>query len=261
MSNGTTVSVNIDFSNVWNRKCAVSEDTSKTDFEVWTPFNQTCTFGANVEYLRRKPSRDCFIGDSYLDLSPKINTCTCSLSDYDCDQYHSWENEACVRIPNINIPEPSCINGIKRPLSGYVKKKISQCSGGQNLEADLVPCGGVVDSISWPLLYFVLLPITCFSVYVFYLYINGGLGRNGAIYLPLDADLRVGPRSQVERVWNVVSGAASNARDAFVRAWIQLRDYFSNRARNAEGYHPVSNYYDPALASNSLELDWNDDNL
>ena len=77
-------------------------------------------------------------------MAPVARACECSLLDYDCDQFHVWDNSsnACAPIPNINLPEPVCINGFRRPLSGYVKRKISQCSGGKSLEADLVPCGG-----------------------------------------------------------------------------------------------------------------------
>ena len=133
-------SLRLDFSNVKSRKCSQNTDDSKSDFEHWTPFNQSCNFGAKFEFSRRKLTSDCYIGDSFPFLSPLVNYCECSIQDYDCDQYHVWSENECLPIPNINIPEPVCIDGFKRPSSGYIKKKITQCMGGENLEKELISC-------------------------------------------------------------------------------------------------------------------------
>ena len=94
-----------------------------------------------------------------------------------------------------------------------------------------------------------------FSAYVLYLYSNGGLGRHGAIYLPLDS----GPRSEMERVWNAVADVAGKARDVLVGLWVKVIVFIQSKSRSAEGYEPVSSFYDPDMpTSSSFEQLWND---
>ena len=142
-----TVAIHLDFSNVWGRMCISNDDASKSDYELWSPNSSDhtsigCTFGTKTYFLRRKPSQQCFIGESYASLEVLQTPCMCSMFDFECDAYHILEGQVCVPFQNIIIPEPRCINGLKYPSTGYIKKKISQCEGGLSLEPTPASCGG-----------------------------------------------------------------------------------------------------------------------
>ncbi|KAJ3357163.1 vacuolar protein sorting/targeting protein PEP1 [Kappamyces sp. JEL0680] len=146
-----SVAVHLDFSNVWGRICETNEDESKSDFELWTPNSvvvenavntTTCTFGSKVYFMRRKAMQQCYIGDSYQSLDVTHVACECTISDFECDSYHTFESGKCVPLQNAAVPEPACINGVKHSVTGYIKKKISQCDGGLDLAPVPSPCGG-----------------------------------------------------------------------------------------------------------------------
>ena len=143
LTNGSFATVNLDFDHVFSRQCELNSEESKlSDFEEWTPnTNDSCTFGAKVQFMRRKIDRDCFVGDMYQKLEPISSSCACTLADYECDQYHVLNSDnQCVTAENIQTPEPQCRNGVKYIPTGYVKKKISQCQGGKSLEPKPSTC-------------------------------------------------------------------------------------------------------------------------
>lgn len=47
-----SVSIHLNFENVWPRTCIEDTDQEKSDFELWPPFSELkCQFGAKVYYI------------------------------------------------------------------------------------------------------------------------------------------------------------------------------------------------------------------
>jgi Sortilin, neurotensin receptor 3,/Sortilin, neurotensin receptor 3, C-terminal len=262
LKNGSAAAINLDFDHVFTRQCEVNtEEATLSDFEEWTPnTNDSCTFGSKVQFLRRKIDRDCYVGDVYKKLEPKSSPCSCTIADYECDQYHILNSDnQCVGAESIQIPEPPCRNGVKYIPTGYIKKKISQCEGGKLLAPKPSICSRksfltiVLCSLSWPLIVFVLLPITVFAIYLLFRFMKGDLGRYGAISLPIENS----PQSSIRgRMLAVAQDFIYGLSGFFGGLWSRASDYL----RRSDGYAPVStHYYDPDLPTNgSLELDWDD---
>lgn len=142
LGNDKTIALHVDFSHVWNRKCIASTQGEKSDFDSWSIGNQSCIFGAKLEYSRRKTGSQCFVGDDYTGIQSKTS-CECTTVDYECDVNYFQENGKCVPLPNLSISSPKCVNGFTYEPTGYVKRKISQCFGGVDLAPLPVSCGGI----------------------------------------------------------------------------------------------------------------------
>lgn len=121
----------------------MDQDPDKSDYENWDFLNGTCQFGKRVcfvlilayagqtRYLRRKPDRDCSPRQLYSSPVVDITPCECTRSDFECDYNYILDSEGnCVLGPNLLASNPVCIDGVKRFSVGYVKKRLSQCSGG-----------------------------------------------------------------------------------------------------------------------------------
>jgi hypothetical protein len=235
----------------------------KDDFERWSPSNITlsssCVFGERVEFMRRKVDRECFIGDTYKELEVLRTPCECTESDFECDQYHYREGLKCLPVPGIRIPEPVCVNGFKSSPTGYIKKKISMCRGGLELQIDPNAQRCSTGSISWGLFFVITLPLTAGAAYMFYLYQKGGLGRYGHIALPLDDFGR--PRSFMQRFWIFASSFASDVMDHTVSAIRSAWNWIQTRVNGNSGYAPVNtHYFDADLpTSSAVELDWDEE--
>ncbi|KAJ3262293.1 vacuolar protein sorting/targeting protein PEP1 [Boothiomyces macroporosus] len=263
----TTIGIHLDFSNIWSRKCEMNEDKFKSDFEPWSYNNATdpssCTFGAEVEFYRRKEGRECYIGDTYTQLKQVLKPCQCTMADFECDQFHRREGNECVLIPGVTIPNPTCVNGFIKKYNGYVKKKISQCQGGKDMSPITDTCS-TGSSISWFLFFLFAVPLTAGALYMLYLYQRGGMGRYGRIGLPLDDGIPIGQsRSTFTKVMNTVSYYVEEIGEKIVGFGVWAWDSIRNRVRRNSGYAPVnSHYYDPDLPAdhrNSLQLDWDED--
>ena len=266
LSDGTSVSIHLDFSSVYSRDCMHSdEDSTRNDYEFWTLSGSSdsnhCVFGAQVQLERRKPDRQCFVTEKYKQLATKLQSCQCSPSDYECDQYHTRQGTTCNPIPNLVIPKDICENGVSYTPTGYVKRKISQCSGGLNLDIDpnAHPCGS---SFSWFWFVFLSVPIAALITYGIKSYRNGAFGRYGRIQLPLDT---------ATPVWETRTPFQQFMTNSYYGI-INFADYISKlvqngytsirtRMRRSEGYEPVNtHYYDPDLPTPvAHELVWEDE--
>ncbi|KAJ3276766.1 vacuolar protein sorting/targeting protein PEP1 [Terramyces sp. JEL0728] len=263
----TTVGIHLDFGNIWSRKCKMDEDPYESDFELWSYNNSTdpssCTFGAQVEFFRRKESRECYIGDSYTQLKEIVKPCECTMAEFECDQYHRKEGNECVLLPGVSTPKPTCVNGFIKKYNGYVKKKISLCQGGKDMSPATDVCSAG-SSISWFLFFLFAVPLTSGALYMLYLYQRGGMGRYGRIGLPLDGGIPIGQsRSTFTKVMNNISYFIEEAGEKIVGFAVWAWDSIQGRVRRNSGYAPVnSHYYDPDLPvdhRNSLQLDWDED--
>jgi hypothetical protein len=141
-----SISIQLDFTKIWSRQCIDSQDPARSDFELWSPGNsttsQSCTLGAQRSYTRLKSGRQCYVGKPFTDLAVNLNPCECTQSDFECDPWHKLQGNKCVLRDNV-VLEAKCINGIERKPTGYVKRKISMCKGGLELDIDtnVKPCG------------------------------------------------------------------------------------------------------------------------
>jgi len=137
---GRFILISVDFSDIYERKCELS------DYENWTPpFKTTdikatdlkgCVLGHTVTYKRRKTTSQCENGGDY-DKVSSVVYCNCSHTDYECDYgfertsiskrcvldagttYHQLRDIECANSPDgtyvysggyRKIPGDKCIN-------------------------------------------------------------------------------------------------------------------------------------------------------
>ncbi|KAJ6542795.1 Oligoxyloglucan reducing end-specific cellobiohydrolase [Mycena capillaripes] len=121
--------VYLDFASVRKTKC--TED----DFETWyakAPGSDTCFMGSKQPFKRRKPHRDCYVGDTPTGQLASEESCPCSDTDYECDHNFKWDGHACVTVAPEAIPPGMCtsVDGVYMGSSGYRKIPGNTCVGG-----------------------------------------------------------------------------------------------------------------------------------
>jgi hypothetical protein len=133
--------ISLDFSNVL-RVCH-----KKDDLEIFS-LDNSCFYGEKVHKLfllqatfyRRKASSECSIGNPFSPVYAN-DFCACARVDYSCDEsFYPTINGECTLIPGINkSPTLGCNNGVTGISSGFIKRKLSVCKGGDLLDAPLNP--------------------------------------------------------------------------------------------------------------------------
>lgn len=136
--------VSIDFTGIRSRKCKLSEhDMKNSDFEKWyarydSEGNPGCLMGHKQFFWRKKPDRECYVGEAYHDPEPKEEDCPCSDEDFECDYNYIRAGEKCIPAQKIPISEEKCKNGEKtfKGPSGYRLIPGNTCDRKKGLKKD-----------------------------------------------------------------------------------------------------------------------------
>ncbi|KAJ7817559.1 hypothetical protein B0H14DRAFT_3474573 [Mycena olivaceomarginata] len=126
------VYVFLDFESMRGSQC--TED----DFETWytkSPGSDTCFMGSKSlqqPFKRRKPHRDCYVGDTATGPLASEGSCPCSDADYECDHNFGWDGAACVAVVPEAFPPGMCtsVDDVYMGSSGYRKVPGNACVGG-----------------------------------------------------------------------------------------------------------------------------------
>ncbi|WFD05581.1 vacuolar protein sorting/targeting protein PEP1 [Malassezia vespertilionis] len=144
------VAIFLDFSSVLHRSCVFDKNNDeKNDYERWSPSEQreeTCLFGRQTFYWRRKRDRICAVGNTLPQSSVERHECPCGSVDFECEfnHYRDPETQKCVLYPGAAaLPTNSAEQCSKQnpDYDGYwyertnVRKvRFSSCSGGIRLD-------------------------------------------------------------------------------------------------------------------------------
>jgi hypothetical protein len=154
-----TFAIEVDFTGLTDRKCILdSGDTSKDDFELWSPFhpatNDGCLFGHEAMYHRKIPDRNCYIGwtadTDILKPHTVIRNCSCTRQDFECDfNYFRGSDGTCQLVPGYSPPDHKAIcNEMPGQIeywepTGYRRIPLSTCEDGQQFDKVIShPCPG-----------------------------------------------------------------------------------------------------------------------
>ncbi|KAJ7873145.1 hypothetical protein B0H14DRAFT_3106889 [Mycena olivaceomarginata] len=108
---------------------------TEDDFETWytkSPGSDTCFMGSKQPFKRRKPHRDCYVGDTATGPLASEGSCPCSDADYECDHNFRWDGAACVAVVPEAFPPGMCtsVDDVYMGSSGYRKVPGNACVGG-----------------------------------------------------------------------------------------------------------------------------------
>lgn len=208
--------ISFDFNNIYPRQCASpfsSEKSISDDFEYFIPYNSelgnSCLFGHTVKYVRRKPNKDCFIGNAPLYLRNTIvNNCKCTREDYECDYNYELANDGtCQLVKGLKsltgkeVCSDPFVSEWWTP-TGYRKLDMSTCENGLILDKISVKS---CPNWSWnkrrlngkALFWTIFIPVTTFILSLVIIYDRGirrkgGFRRLGEIRLDRDDNLIIG---------------------------------------------------------------------
>lgn len=215
-SENNHIIISFDFNNIYSRQCVSPFDSKKSigeDFEYFTPYiselGNSCLFGHTVKYIRRKPNKDCFIGNAPLHLRNKIiNNCKCTREDYECDYNYELANDGtCQLVKGLEsltgkeVCSDPFVTEWWKP-TGYRKLDMSTCEKGLILDKiNVQPC----PNWSWnkrsiskkALFWTTFIPVTTFILSLIVIYDRGirrrgGFRRLGEIRLDRDDNLIIG---------------------------------------------------------------------
>lgn len=105
-----TVAIHLDFSSLTTRKCVLNpQRPEEDDFELWSPSEErqeSCLFGRQTYYYRRKRSADCFVGERITQPHSVAKNCTCQASDFEwyvdeLEIVRSWHREIEKSLTNV----------------------------------------------------------------------------------------------------------------------------------------------------------------
>ncbi|KAG0252396.1 vacuolar protein sorting/targeting protein PEP1 [Actinomortierella ambigua] len=152
--------ISIDFEGLDMRPCVLDlKDEDHDDFERWSPAKlrgKSCVFGRKVEYFRRNPEAQCFVGEQLTNPHVIEEACDCTDDDFECDyNYEPNEKGECVLIkdakPAIDYakttPAEICMTlpqgqDFYYESFGYRKMSISKCKGDHRLQGTKRMCPG-----------------------------------------------------------------------------------------------------------------------
>ena len=97
--------IKVNLTSFYTRKC------SKDDFDYWAPpstSNSQCLMGVKMNFLRRKESTACLLGEEF-EKKSKATLCACIREDYICDfGFHENENRSCIPNDDFDELSPDC---------------------------------------------------------------------------------------------------------------------------------------------------------
>ncbi|CAO1629918.1 unnamed protein product [Parajaminaea phylloscopi] len=136
-----SVAVHLDFSALSTRKCVLNPQRPEADdFELWSPSEEreeSCLFGRQTHYYRRKRSADCYVGEKLVQPHSIARNCTCKAADFECEFNHYRNAEGkCVQHAGTakltSDPYEQCQNGEDYWYERTNMRKIpySSCDGG-----------------------------------------------------------------------------------------------------------------------------------
>ena len=240
-----TIAVNLDFSRVFSRKCELS----KNDFESWTLDEQICYYGERQVFSRKKPLRECWVGDT-LQLV-KSEPCECSSIDFQCAPGFTMLNGNCqLQIDQAPL-NPVCSDSILGLPTGYVKKAVSHCQGGLDRTTPIngTYCGNSVPVWLYLLALF-LAAVFCGIIYLHKSKYDGYSSPNSRFNLDDDSTV-----SHIKRYANAAKEVCTEAGEAVLDRWFQFYNWIVPERRQ-HGYAPVSQFN---MDSNGIRLDWEDE--
>ncbi|KAI3632421.1 hypothetical protein MIR68_009527 [Amoeboaphelidium protococcarum] len=139
-SSGQSAVFKLDFSKLRSNQCILdTKDSGRSDFELWSVSDHSgnsCIFGHKTEYYRRKPGRNCYIGDSFKN-DKIVTNCQCTEADFECDAgyYRDPTDHKCKPVAGEGATVwTECENGQRHISTGYRKHSLSTCQGGINLD-------------------------------------------------------------------------------------------------------------------------------
>jgi len=148
------VAIYLDFKGVKDRKCKLDKiDLGASDYELWSPSHNRdskCLFGHQIQYYRRKPSADCYIGEKYTEPEVIRKDCDCTDADFECDFNYVRSEGVCVLESGVK-PEPIPCDGNRHKISsGYRKNPFSTCKNGKQLDQPVVKyCAAGLSGGAW----------------------------------------------------------------------------------------------------------------
>ncbi|KAF3938421.1 Sortilin [Dactylella cylindrospora] len=150
--------VTIDFTGLTSKKCVLKpEDPDNDDFDYWTLSHpdeeDDCLFGHRVQYARKDPKKDCYIGARIPQPHSRFDNCTCTRHDFECAyNYELLNGGICQLVEGLQPedPETGCAENPNQfewfDPTPYRKIPLSTCSGGRELDrGDSHSCPGKQD--------------------------------------------------------------------------------------------------------------------
>lgn len=225
---GNDSMVTIDFTNVYKRQCqspfGVENDLGK-DYEYFSPLRiqgESCLFGHEVKYLRRKANSDCFIGSAPLNLKTKVvKNCKCTREDYECDyNYELMNDNTCKLISGLKslkgneVCQSKFVSEWWEP-TGYRKLAMSTCQNGLVLDKlkghSCYPWIQRNRLRGQALFWVIFIPITTFIISCIVIYDRGirrrgGFRRLGEIRLDRDDNLIIGESRWYDSIVDPIVG-------------------------------------------------------
>lgn len=199
------VTVNIDFSGVFDRQCELSEDNPESgDYDLWKPehpfLDNDCLFGHQALYHRKKQtakSRTCYNGPMIERLHNVTQDCACTHRDFECDYNFERNSDGlCIAVGEERDPIEDCYADPTLdhyyPVTGYRRIPGNSCEGGVEQEKikDPKPCPGhegefqkKYGTSGWLVFFIVLICAIVAGAVGWFVYTRWGTAQFGRIHL------------------------------------------------------------------------------
>ena len=170
------VTINLDFTGAFDRKCKFDKDHENDDYYLWQPehpFEKNgCLFGHKNQWVRKKAeSTDCYNGPRIERFHRKIEDCPCTDRDFECDyNFERDDSGLCKSVGPERDPVEDCKADPETnhyfKVTGYRRIPGDTCTGGneQDRMAGMAPCPNREDSFrkqfgtsGWLVLFIVLI--------------------------------------------------------------------------------------------------------
>ncbi|KAL3470077.1 hypothetical protein BJX99DRAFT_57746 [Aspergillus californicus] len=152
---GEPVSVNVDFSGIYDRDCMFDNgEEVSDDYYLWKPKHPSqendCLFGHIEQYRRKKSSAECWNNWRGPHLHSIESNCTCTTADYECDyNYQRQPDGSCGLVPGLSPQDPMAFCKAHPEaveffeVTGYRRIPQTTCENGKNLDHLVpLPCPG-----------------------------------------------------------------------------------------------------------------------
>jgi photosystem II stability/assembly factor-like uncharacterized protein len=102
-----STAIHLDLSSLAQRKCVLDVSRpEQDDFELWSPSEErveSCLFGRQTYYYRRKRDADCYVGEKIIQPHQIVKNCTCTDADFECEfnHYRDPATNQCVLHPGL----------------------------------------------------------------------------------------------------------------------------------------------------------------
>ena len=108
--NGEAYIIVLDFNDMHEDKCKSGDMEEWFARRVGEDENPTCLMGHEQSYTRRKADAKCFIMKEFVDPEPKLTTCACTDTDFECDFnfVRSADRKECTKAGDLVLPEGAC---------------------------------------------------------------------------------------------------------------------------------------------------------